>query len=653
MRVLIPLILLTSITLAGCRGERNISKAGMPAGSTGFQDKNGNAYVSNGDTRVEEELKRPEFITPVAAPAAPAKETVKAVLREKLKEFEISRFDKGTKEPTRFGESEIALKVVFVNKGSVTFKGKLDGAKPHFTINSKWRRYTLTGTLDDLEEESKGRFILTDTKTKQTATILYWAYKTGFKVRTDRTKKTSNTSKLREQLEAQHAYAWVNTWNVPGGHSFFLVDMVRSQRGETLPDQRSNFFSMSGEQKEVAEDDVFADTNAKNTKVQVMGMGENKPGMMFQVNVDDGKNQKEEFMLDILPVKKKDAKPEETYQPEEPDAIVDEPAPAPQPPSPAPPAAQPAPGQQATAPSEPATPPAAPAKPKSEFNPQEAIKIGKSYLRIDTSGRRTAKMVRDFGGNRNLDGVKSWIRKYSEKSGWRTDLQAFYNNAMFVRRIIEAVGRSFDISPAFAYVTVIESNYFKGGKWALEWGEGTSAFGPFQLTEAAATEGKMALSERRYVVPSSCGAAKFFRNRVDQFDDSDTTMSILAYNQGGGGAAAAVYCSFAKGVGNRKACAERINKDFSRSDYGRFMKFAKNYNYTYAELADVGAIPKPMRNYVDQKLAIYFISNDFAKYGFTLPSGKFNRPNNNSFMPKGQMRDPECERVTRPLAEEI
>lgn len=640
MRALITLILLTSIALAGCRGRQGMSRKGMPPGSTGFQDRNGNAYVSNGDERVAEEVKLLEQAPPPAPPqSTPAsKETIRALLREKLKEFEISRFNTGSKEPARFGENEIALKVVFINKGSVTFKGRLEGAKPNFTVNLKWQRYTLTGTLNDFSDESKGRFVLTDSKTKQTATILYWAYQTGYKVRADRSKKSATASKLREQLNADHTFAWVNIWNVPGGRSFFLVDLLRTQRGDTLPDQRSNFFSVSGESKEVAEDDVFADTSAKNTKVQVMGIAEEKTGMMFQVNVKDGKNQEEEFMIDILPRKSAPAKPEETYQPEEPDAIVDEPAPEP-----------------AVPPQVPATPaePAAPAKPKAEFDPQDAIKAGKSYLRIDTNGRRTAKMVRDFNGNRNLDGVKKWINEYGGRTGWRKDLQAFYNNAMLFRLVIEAAGKAFDISPAFAYVTVIESNYFKGGKWALEWGKGTSAFGPFQLTEAAAKEGKMALSERRYVVPSACGAAKFFRNRVDDFEDSDTTMSILAYNQGGGGAAAAVYCSFAKSVGNRKACAERINKNFSRSDYGRFLKFAKNYNYTYAELAEVSAVPKPMRNYVDQKLAIYFISNDYAKYGFTLPSGNFKRPNNNTIVPGNRMHDPDCERVTRSLADRI
>lgn len=657
MRVLISLILLTSITLAACQKKSGPTRSTLP-GSTGFQDKNGNAYVSNGDTRVQEELQRLEKVHvlpgPEAEPAANGADAqvpvkVKTLLRDKLKEFEISRFNAGNKKPIRFGENSVALKVVFINKASVTFEGKIEGRKPNFAVNLKWKRYTLTGTLDDLEDETKGRFVMTDTKTKQEAVILYWAYKTEFKIRTDRSKKSTLVSKIREQLNSDNAFSWVNIWNVPAGHSFFLVDFL-PKRGKTLPDERANFFSMSGESKESSEDDNFANTTAKNTKVQVMGIAEKKTGMMFQFNVKE-KNQEEEFMLDILP-RKTQTKPEETYQPEEPEAIVDEPVvqPAPSPTLPPQPA-QPAPGQQTSAPPE-APPTTAPPK-KPAFDPQEAIKIGKSYLRIDTSGKRTAKMVRDFNGNRNLDGVKKWILEYSGETGWRRDLQAFYDNAILFRRVLEAVGKAFDVSPAFAYLTVIESNYFKGGKWALEWGKGTTAFGPFQLTEAAATEGKMALSERRYVVPASCGAAKFFRNRVDQFEDSDTTMSILAYNQGGGGAAAAVYCSFAKGVGSRKACAKRINVDFSRADYGRFMKFAKNYDYTYAELAEVSAIPKPMQNYVNQKLAIYFISNDFAKFGFTLPSGKFKRPNNNTIVPDGRMRDAECERVTRTLADQI
>jgi hypothetical protein len=382
-----------------------------------------------------------------------------------------------------------------------------------------------------------------------------------------------------------------------------------------------------------------------------MGNGENRPGRMFQINVRNPKtNQEEEFMLDVIPVQKKAAgeKPTEIDQPEEPETFAPETQPAPPPSTPAP---EPAPQENGGKPSAGDFGPGNTPKPQA---PEEAIRIGKSFLRIDTSLPRTAKMTRDFNRNRNLDGVKTWINKFVN-GNLRDDLQNFYTNSAIFRDIMEAVGQFVDVSSAFAYLTVVESNYFTGGRWELEWGKGTTAFGPFQLTEGAAADGGTALNERRYFVPSSCGAAKYVRKLVDRFDDSDSTVAILAYFQGDGGAAAAIYCSFGNGVGDRKACAKKINKKggFNRYDYGRFLKLAKNYAYTYEEMENLAAIPKPMRDYVDKKLAIYFISNDFAKYGFTIPMKNLPRPDNDTIMPKRRLHDAECERVTRPLVERI
>lgn len=646
MRVLTTLILLASMALVACKGQRHIPRSGLPEGGTGFQDQRGNSYVANGDTRVEEALKRPDDMIPVTKPGEPPKPAPKILMREKLKEFEISRFDEGAPKPSRFGEGRMELKVVFINNGSITFRGKLGGFKPNFKFAEKSGRYRLEGTLDDYTEESKGDFTLTDTKTGQTAQILYWGHRMELRLRRDRTKTSIAASQLEQQLSAEHTFAWVNNWSVVRARSSYLIDVIHTVRGDSLPTERARFFSVKGESKQVAEDDVFAQTDAKNTRIQAMGIGENRPGLMFQVNVQDPKTkQEEEFMLDVIPMEKKATKekPVETYQPEEPETF------APETPAPGP-----APQKNGGKPSAGDFGPGNTSKPP---RPEEAIRIGKSFLRIDTSLPRTAKMTRDFNRNRNLDGVKTWINKFVN-GNLRDDLQNFYTNSAIFRDIMEAVGQFVDVSPAFAYLTVVESNYFTGGpgkRWKPEWGKGTTAFGPFQLTEAAAEDGETALYERRYFAPSSCGAAKFMRKLVNRFDDSDSTVAILAYFQGDGGAAAAIYCSFGSDVGDRKACAKKINKKggFNRYDYGRFLKLVKNYNYTYEEMENLAAIPEPMRNYVDKKLAIYFISNDFAKYGFTLPQKNLPRPDNDTIMPKRRLHDAECERVTRPLVERI
>jgi hypothetical protein len=235
------------------------------------------------------------------------------------------------------------------------------------------------------------------------------------------------------------------------------------------------------------------------------------------------------------------------------------------------------------------------------------------------------------------------------QGSWRTSLDKFYRYASPFREIMETVGQAFDVSPVYAYLTVIESRYFTGGRYEIEGAKGSSALGPFQLLYNTAkevgmyvTESKAASDERRFFVPSSCGAARYMRKLVDKFDDSDSTVAILAYYQGDGGAAAAIYCSFDPNVGDRKACARRINKSFSGSDYGRFLNWAKKYDYTFREMERMDAISKDMSDYVNKKLAIYFISNNMSEYGFSAPSERA-LPANNTIMPRRALKDRECQ----------
>ncbi len=636
MRIKLAFILASFLLLANCGPNGQHKENTGLSGTTGFADELEQDYVSNGDTRVEEALRLPE---PVTANTT-QKPTIALTkqLREKLKEFEISRFNAGDKEPSRFGDSKLTLKVIFKGEGSVVFQTQLLGAKPKFQINASSGKYKLSGELVDREQQTKGDLTLTNTVTQQSARILYWAYKGKLKVREDRTKKIVPGSALEQQIKAlrENTFGWVNNWNVVRGPSFYLIDIVKVIRGNMLPDDLNSVMSLKGPSLRTGRKTYNAETLGKNApSAKLVGNGEDVAGRMFEITVQNPDTKEtNEFMLDVEPdvevssPGEKPAPEEQEFAPEEPDQIVPD---------------QPAVSAQPDVTQKPEKP-ANPDKPK-----EEPVRNGKSFLRVDTSLPRTAKMTADFNRNRNLTGVKTWMQTYQH--GYRRGLENFYDKAAPFRRILEAVGQTFDVSPVYAYVTVIESYYFTKGRYEIEGADGSSALGPFQLLTGTAREMGLnvggSTDERRYFVPSSCGAAKYFRKLVNTFGSSDSTVSILGYFQGDGGAAAAIYCSFDENAGDREACAKRINKSkdrggFTGSDYGRFLKLVKRYDYSFAEMDKMAAIPKPMRNYVNQKLAIYFISNDMGKYGFEAgPTTSL--PGNGTVMPRRPLKDSACQ----------
>jgi len=642
-----PLILLWTLLLAACAPAANNSDNPSLLGTTGYTSPEGYEYVSNGDTRVGEALRQPEPAKPAPGkPVAPAptkpgakppQPTAKP-LRERLKEFEISRFHANETDPARFGEARMVLKVIF-NGGqrSVEFKTNLIGAKPRFQVNATSNGYTLTGELSDSEHQTQGDFVLTHLASKESARIFYWAYKAKLKVRENRLRQVVRGSTFENQLTdlRDNSFGWVNNWNVLRGPSFFLVDIVRLLApNSSAGGASSSLLSFKGPSLRTGEavHDVDEISGAPST-IRLVGNGEEDAGRIFQVSMQDPESKESnEFMLDV----ELDSSIKPHVQQHEGQA----------------PAPVPIPDEVPEEPEVKEDYSTSPPKPPGRQETEEIPRNGKSYLRINSNLARTSKMTRDFNRNRNLTGVKQFIENY--KGNWRSQLQKFYTQANPFRRIIEKVGQTFDVSPAFAYLTVIESRYFYGGRYQIESAGTSTALGPFQLLEGTARELGLAVGggnndERRYFVPSSCGAAKYIGKLVDKFDDSDATVSILAYFQGDGGAAAAIFCSYDTNAGDRKACAARINKSFKGADYGRFLRLTKNYNYSYAEMDSKAAIPKHMRDYVNKKLAIYFISNDMNKYGFTVDGAPTRLPTNGTVMPQRALKDRACQTAVAPL----
>ncbi len=665
-------IVILALIVAACgRTGGQGRRTGLPA-STGFYDQEtGVDYVSQ-DPRVEKALAEDD---PAAQPPAAGGHTVNPPstaaltpadlpLREMLKEFEISRFDEGAATPSRFGSKKFRVKF-FMKKGtgrSVEFTGEFGGSKPNLTVAAEADGYQLTGFINDLPQQSKGEFRLT--KGNDSARVFYWAYRANLRVREDRTQTVVAGSSLDQQLRSlrENTFGWVHNWTVVRGRAFYMVDIVRvhsaGQAGGGFPD--GTFFSFKGESGRTGDQVHNADILGGGAQsVQLVGNSEQGAERSFAVTLSDSSSKElNEVMIDI----DLDEGSSPGITPDDPPPVVHGP-----PPSTDGGTTPPTDGGGFVGPG-----PADGGGSQGGGQEQPPIIAGDAYLQIDMTKTRTAKIINDFNRNRNLEGVKAKIREY--QGGGRGGLTKFFKYANPFRRIMEIVGATFDVSPAFAYLTVVESAYFTGGNYVIERPKRrdgsliSSALGPFQILEGTAkgnimgmhvthlwkndpNSGDNSQDERKYFVPSACGAARYMKYLVGLFDDSDTTLSILGYFQGEGGAAAAIFCAFDSSVTDRNACVRRINNGYSGADYGRFMRLAKNYNYTYAEMERRSAgLTQAMKNYVNGKLAVYFIANDMKSFAFSIPADAprtFNEKARPTVMPARALNDETCSGAVR------
>lgn len=638
MRRIKSLFLLWAFAMAGCgpSGSNNANSPVSP-GTTEFLNENGVPYVSNGDPRMKAALQQPEptapptpetigKATPPPALASPGPKD----LRHRLKEFEISRFKINELKPSRFGNKKLTLKIFFSDEDAVEFKGEFQGLQDHYSVTLVSGHYSLSGKFDDKTPlKSEGDLTLIDSKTKETAHILYSAYKAKMTVREDRTKKVIPGSTFEQQLKSlrENTFGWVNNWMVVRGPAFYLVDIVKLVNDGDNSQFTPPVIAFKGESLRTGDQDHPAvSLNPSMTKdISLIGNSETGTRRWFQTKLEDPQSKDQnDIILDIQAEKPKTLASGEIPAPDdeeddvsatEPDNDTEPPVLAPQP-STQPPSVNPRPSVKTVAP----------------------VITGSAYLKIDTSLPRTNRMTKDFARNRNISGVKEWIAHYKNPKDWhRSELNAFYKNANPFRPMIEAVARAFDVSASFAYLTIIESPYFTSAGYKVSPPNSVGAAGPFQMKPDTAAEMGLSVSgggrndERMYFAPSACGGAKYIRKLVTQFEDSDTTIAILGYNQGDGGAARAVVCTYSQ------------SKCGGKNNYSRYKYLAHNINAKYADIAQVNAIPADQIDYVNKKLAIYFISSDMAGFGFGLSAGTpTGFPRNNSVFPPQPIKDSTC-----------
>ncbi|MGZ3722524.1 MAG: transglycosylase SLT domain-containing protein, partial [Bdellovibrionales bacterium] len=644
-------------------------------------DATGTPYVTNGYKPMEEALRNdPQPVKPTT-PSQPVNPTSPGAapleLRARLKEFQISRYKKNEFKPSRFGDHRFRITMFFRDGQQVEFNGPLTPNDDPLTAkDGQWKisatadHYTLSGKFTDtVPQKIDGDLNLVDNSNKETAHILYNAYKAKLTVREDRTKKVIPGSVFEQQLKnlRDRTFGWVHNWMVVRGVAFYIVDIVKQVDDGDHSTFAAPIMAFKGESLRTGDEDHPAEslTPKVSSNISLVGNSETSKRRWFQTKFEDPQSKEtNDVIIDVqgdrtakpAPSTGQPAKvPPATGQPstgqpsagndttdeddlDDLDDAIDQadlntpPSPV-QPGTPQPPAGtQPSVGQR--------QPPAQPA-PLQPQAPVAPLAPGSSYLKIDMSLPRTARMTRDFARNRKIPGVVAWMSQYANSANWHhNDLTAFYKYANPFRGIIETIGRAYDVSPSFAYLTVIESPYFTGGKYFISSETKSSAVGPFQLLSGTAKSLGMIYSgpydERRFFAPSACGAARYIAELVHQFEDSDTTVAILGYYQGQGGAAKAIACTY----GDQGACGGK--------NYSRYIALSKSYNYSYAQIDRVAAIPKDQRDYVNKKLAIYFISENISQYGFS-GGGMPTLPRNGTVFPSHQINDGVCRQTVQAM----
>lgn len=628
----------------------------LPArvGTTGYVDpKDGQPYVHNGDEYVEKQRQLLDQGQEDAPPAPPSPSTAKPAkktsthLRDRVREFEISRFKAGEPTSSRFGADCYQIKVFFraerpaVFEGSLSKKGEGQFAltpdtstclRPLQPNERRVKALQLTGDLTDKKDATIGLFVLKSKRS--TIEISYNAFRRSVVMRHDSDQQVTQGSTLEKFLtkmcdpniqvvnKCKSTFGWVNNWSVVDGPSFQLTDFYRELKAdEPMPTAYvPPAFSIKGASKAtsrvVKKDDGTLETELVEVPAQssspdikdVKMWANSETGGRRSFDVELAGESKSELTVDLV---NDQETPDEKLTVEETPIVtgqegdldaggedddvlaVEEQAPA------APQAAQ----------------PARPVTPRATVpNANPAVTI--AFIATDMSSARPAKFIRDLNRNKDIPDVQRLIRRFQDGDRKLVSLRNFFIYGYWARGYAKAIGKAYDVSPAFMYLSVNESEYLRTPNYTAATGDGGRAVGPFQIHPPAASDMKLPVAHRRFFVPSACGAARYISGFTQTFN-GDNTVAILAYNQGGGTASKLV---------------------------ASYRRRASKQGYTYADMASLGGIPQHMKDYVNKYLAVYFISSNMKFYGFdpNVRGARTSPPTNGSLVPSGGISDPTC-----------
>lgn len=654
----ISLLALSCILLTSCgpKGYEATQLSSSQQVETGYQTEDGKKFVVGQEPRLEDEKRN-------IAPLIPIKrnedEKRQVAFQERLREFQFLRFDNSSSNPSRLGKTHYRFDLKILGENGnlrmLTFTGAFKkGQGSQLILESTTKsdpRYTLTGEIDDLDKTVNGRFTLqfSDKSETRQAVILYRAYEAQLNVRTPKSKNLEEHINLSRKIEnlKNNTRAWVNNFSVPYGVSTFDIAVIRRQQSSSQDSSQNSIDSLLEFSGRSVETDTLTDLlepvqiteESKGPDVEsieLIGNGEGEDTKIFSVKMKDDNGETTEILVDIEREKTEeeiiqeqlqaeemrqrlydpvfDAQEEQTQKEEKQESeeksestvqlpTTDIPIPTPRPDY---------------------TPPKTPAKPalsQSTIGNNE-----KSYL-IARSGRNALKIINDFEKNFTLSGVQKEINAIKKSRAQINKLKSFFKYAHPFRDMIEKIAAGYDVPPQYAYVSLIESAYFYGGNYQIQVAkvknsEGqyiSSATGPFQIIyDTARGLGMRVLKnalgalpgpsdERRYFAPSACGAAKYFRNNARIFS-KDATLAILAYNQG----------------------------------EGRAAQLAREYGYTYAEIArnNVSGV-----SYSNKKLAAYFLAGVYKGSSFDVDAQAPKQLPNTTVYPPNPIKDSTCRSI--------
>jgi len=503
----------------------------------------------------------------------------------------------------------------------------------------------------------------------QEATVLYRAYEARLNVRTPKSKDLSQYPNLQKKIDSwrNNTSAWMNNFSVPFGVSTFDIAIIRktapsSESAANSTEKPSSLDALLAFSGRSVETDVEGPaeklTVPKKYKdqdmgaVELVGNAEGEDSKIISVTLKDDKGEDTEVLVDVvrepteeekvkqelheeeirqkdlstddkdetenkqtpapvLPEPKQEQKQQEQKQTPQPEEEINLPDEGDEIPTPTP-----SPIQHSEVPAE------IPAdkKPGPAPSGNSAGNNAKSYMFV-SSGTKALKIVKDFDRNLTLPGVQKEIKAYKSSSA---NLKRFFKYANPFRGLIKKIATAYQVPPQFAYVSVIESAYFTGGHYVIQVAKAknkqghyiSSATGPFQIiTDTAKALGLKVIDqalgtmpgpsdERRYFAPSACGAAKYFRNNADMFP-KDSTLAVLAYNQG----------------------------------EGRAGQLAREYGYTFAEISrnNVSGV-----SYSNKKLAAYFIAGAYQGSSFDMDAEAPKSLPSSTVFPPNQIKDATC-----------
>jgi hypothetical protein len=611
--------------------------AGENVMGTGFHDsETGRAYTIGGDARITKQAK--EMVKDPVNPTP--EEAKKMAFNQSLQNFLLLRKDdKGKIEHD--GKTSFHFEVEIKNSAGTSFVVHFDGdfrvEGARLLIDKKLgdvKGYSIEGDLTDTLDRASGRIKSAIGTIKlrfedNVAYIDYHAYKAKLKARKnvdENLDETPDVLAIYNALNDPSTFAWVTNMGVALGVSRIRNDLLIQQKpGQTNDILSLNEFTISGKALESGIGDPTLMDIPPNQSVQnvyLKGDAEKEDGREYTMTIKDKSGKTSKLYLDVDSIDETPAINEPTRKDNSKDNTPTTPLP---------------PQKDNT------TPEKAPTSPKGNSTdnaptthaaPSGLIGVtNRAFLSTDYDNPRlprTHMVIDAFERNyENVDSVQTALTFWKRNRTLRT----FYQNANPFRKMIQTIAETFDVPPAFAYLTGVESSYFTGGVYKNDdvpkRPEGkapkSTAAGIFQflwrtgrlyglqVEENGAYQRPSDRDERLYFAPSACAAAKYFRHLADFFKKSDPTLAIMGYNMG-------------------EYAVPRVVKD---------LKEYNQYALDFKTIAHKHMVPPNNIKYVANTLAIYFISGDYEGNGYTSEKNKTDLPNR-TVKPPFEIHDPEC-----------